>query len=116
MYAVDVDPHWLTDTVTLAKRTGMDDWQKPTYGDPVTVPNVRIDRSTVYSGDSNSRTIVANAVVYIYTKYAGEMPVLDDLWLNGTCTYDGRPHIIKTVSRMDAPGEPIIWGYELEVL
>lgn len=104
-----------TDTVTLAQKVGKDDWQKPLYGDPITV-KARVDRGTIYSGTNNDRQIVANAVIYLRTKLNPNMPVLGPDWLQGSATFDGHSYAITTVDTLMDAGMPVIWGYELEVL
>jgi hypothetical protein len=109
-----IDPAWLVDTVSLSAKLGFDDWQRPTYSDPVTV-KCRIDRGQIYQGTSNNREIIANAVIFLYPKLA-PMPVFNDSWLDGIAHFDGADYTITRVERNSEPASAEVFSYELEVL
>lgn len=109
-----IDPAWLVDTVSLSFKQGIDDWQRPTYSDPVTV-KCRIDRGQIYQGTNNNREIIANAVIFLYPKLV-PMPVLNDSWLDGIAHFDGDDYTIQRIERNTEPTSADTFSYELEVL
>lgn len=55
-----------TITLTLTDPTKTDEWGQPSAGKPVTIEHCVVQPQTIYSGSNNDRTIVANAVIFLY--------------------------------------------------
>lgn len=115
-----IDPSWLVNTVTIKRQSEeTDDWGNPIESEPLVVSNCRIDFNAVYSGNGNSRDLIANAVVFIYRDYSTPFPKLDtkkDINIPIHLDIDGQDHLIKQILIQQEPGTPGISAYELEVL
>jgi hypothetical protein len=103
----------LVDTIVYEKITGKDDYQKPQYDAPITVSNVRIDRTTKYSYTSDGRDILWNAVIFCYT---GLSKPMQDFTEESRVTFDGKGHIIRNVLKNCEPYSPEVYSIELEVV
>ena len=103
----------LVDTIVYEKITGKDDYQKPQYAPPVTISNVRIDRTTKYSYTSGGREIMWNAVIFCYARLSSPM---QDFAEESRVTFDGQEHNIKNVLKNCEPYSSKIYSIELEVV
>lgn len=103
----------LVDTVVYGQITGKDDYQRPMYAAPVTISNVRIDRTTKYSYTSGGRDILYNAVIFCY---AGMTTPLQDFIIESRVTFDGQEHIITNVLKNHEPYSDEMYSIELEVV
>lgn len=110
-----VDKSWLVDSVTLAKAT-LDDWQKVTYVDEVILDNVRVDLTKSYSGSGDSRSIVANATVFMYGAFTTNFFAPDDSWLNARLIYNGHEYLVKDISIYHGIKTKDVYSVELQVI
>jgi hypothetical protein len=103
----------LVDEMVYEQITEKDDYQRPMYAAPVTISDVRIDRTTKYNYTSGGRTILYNAVIFCYAGLS--TPMLDFLE-ESRVTFDGQEHIIINVLKNHEPYSDAIYSIELEVV
>jgi hypothetical protein len=103
----------LVDEMVYEQIIEKDDYQRPIYAAPVTIINVRIDRTTKYSYTSGGRDILYNAVIFCY---AGMTTPLQDFIPESRVTFDGQEHIITNVLKNHEPYSDAIYSIELEVV
>lgn len=115
MSTMQIDPTWLTDTITIRRKTGMDDYQKPTYEDYV-IKKVRAKIETIYSGTGNNRQITANGRVFLSAQLSENVPTLNKTWLDSLVTIDGVEYVLTRISVGKEIDTGRIWSYTLEVL
>nr|DAP40211.1 MAG TPA: Minor capsid protein [Caudoviricetes sp.] len=109
-----IDKRMLVDTVTIQKPAETDKWGKETYSDPITLKNVRFDRSTSHAGSGQNRSENNFSVLLVYPKYT---PIeLDDSWLNGRVNDTHRDYIIRKIIPQYHPFNHKILCYEIEVI
>lgn len=114
---LQVNPAWLVDEVTVEKRIGEGDYNKPEYAKPIKLEKVRVDLSKQYSGTGNDRTIAANATVFLYAKFTSNFPDdIDDSWLKTQVTYLGHQYQIVDWSFFHEPTSAKPFSIELKVI
>ncbi len=114
---INPNPMWLVDSITLAKVTGLDEYQKPTYADPVTYAHVRFDHTVVYSGSGNNRTIQKTGTVYLYGFNQDLSLPSGKEWLQAKVTAtDGTEYIVQTVSPYQQDTSTDLYSVELGVI
>lgn len=91
---------------------GTDDWDKPSYDDPVDVPFVRFDEGFDFKRQGvNATDDMPNALITLFKKYNPDIPTFTNqseiLFNNGIYT------IVKVIPLYFVSDEII--GYELEV-
>lgn len=103
-------------SVTLHMATGdEDDYGKPKTTD-VAVNHVIVQPQTIYSGSNNSRTITANAVVFLFAGISSPMPRLTPDCIGWHITFEDRDYTITDfVDNRNSYGNDV-YSYELEVL
>ena len=103
-------------SVILQLKTGQtDDWGKDEYT-KIPITNCVVQPQTIYSGDSNSRSIVANAIVYFYANVTTPMPTLNRNHVGSVITFEGQDFTITQIVDNRDPFSNDIWSYEVEVL
>lgn len=103
-------------SVLLQLKTGKtDDWGKEEYT-KTDITNCVVQPQTIYSGDSNSRTIVANAIVYFYANVTTPMPVLNSKDVGSLITFEDQDFTITQIVDNRDPFSNDVWSYEVEVI
>lgn len=92
-----------------------DDYGKPITTD-VTVNNVLVQPQTIYSGSNNSRTITANAIVFLFAQITEPLPKITPDWIGTHLTFEGRDYTITNIVDNREPYSNEVYSYELEVL
>lgn len=94
-----------------------DDWGKPLKSETTTqVNNVIVQEQTIYTGNSNSREITANAVVFLFTGVSDPMPQLSREDVGNKIKYAGKEWTIINIVVNQDPFSNGVYSYELEVL
>jgi len=103
-------------TLTLTDVTKTDDWDKPLKFDPVKIEHCIVQPQTIYSGSNNNRTIVANAIVFLYSGISSPLPVITKDNVGSTVSFEGQDYtVVQIVDNRDPFGNDV-YSYELEVL
>lgn len=95
-------------------RSGL--YDKPTYDDPITIKNCVFQPQTVYSGTNNDRTVVANAVLFLYAGVSSPMPTLSKDNYGSKIEFEEHEYSVTTIVDNRDPFSNQLWSYELEVL
>lgn len=103
----------LVDTIVYEQIIEKDDCQRPVYAEPVTISNVRIDRSPKYTFTPGGRNILYNAVIFCY---AGMTTPIQDFIAESRITFDGQEHILISPIKNYEPYSDAIYSVELEVV
>lgn len=94
-----------------------DDWGKPIKTETtMQVNNVIVQEQTIYSGNNNSRTITANAVVFLFAGVSDPMPTFSREAVGNKIRYDGKEWTITNIVANRDPFSGDVYSYELEVL
>ncbi|ASD50628.1 MAG TPA: capsid protein [Lactobacillus sp.] len=94
-----------------------DDWGKPIKIETTTqVNNVIVQEQTIYTGNSNSREITANAVVFLFADVSDPMPQLSREAVGNKIRYDDKEWTITNIVVNRDPFSNVVYSYELEVL
>lgn len=103
-------------TITLLIPSGEED----DYGQQATtvqqVNYVIVQPQTIYSGSSNSRTITANAIVYLFAGISTPLPKITPDWVGYHLKFEGRDYAITNIVDNRNPLSNEVYSYELEVL
>lgn len=90
------------------------------YGKQKTVDmpinNVLVQPQTIYSGSNNSRTITANAIVFLFAQITEPLPKITPDWIGTHLTFEGRDYTITNIVDNREPYSNEVYSYELEVL
>lgn len=109
-----IDKRMLVDTVTIQKPASVDEWGKKTYSEPITLKNVRFDRSVSHTGSGQNRNENNFSVLMVYPKYT---PIdLDNSWADGRVKDNNQDYIIRKVIPQYHPFKRTILCYEVEVI
>lgn len=82
----------------------------------VKVDNVIIQPQTIYSGSNNSRTITANAIVFLFADISSPLPKITPDWVGYHLKFEGRVYAITNIVDNREPFNNEVYSYELEVL
>lgn len=104
---------FLVDDFMYREYLGEGDYNKPIYGDYVTIENSRIDRGTQYTFSSNGKQLLYNAVIFCYAGLTNPMPVFKEQSL---VIFDGKEHKVISVDRVTEAYTDDTYSYELEVI
>lgn len=102
----------LSESIVYRSYQGQGDWNKPQYGNPVSVNKVRIDRTPVYSASTAGKALLYNAVVFCYDGLTSPLP---DFKEESIVEFDGVEHIITKVIMLKEPHSERLFGVELVV-
>lgn len=80
------------------------------------VDNVIVQPQTIYSGSSNSRTITANAIVYLFAGISTPLPKITKDWVGYHLKFEGNDYTITNIVDNREPTSNEVYSYELEVL
>lgn len=75
-----------------------------------------VQEQTIYTGNSNSREITANAVVFLFTGVSDPMPQLSREDVGNKIKYAGKEWTITNIVVNQDPFGNGVYSYELEVL
>ncbi|HER4816124.1 TPA: capsid protein [Streptococcus pyogenes NGAS025] len=107
-----IDKRLLTDTISVRKVAGKNDYGDESYSDPLDIKPVRFDRSVQVVGANNSKTRQKVGKVFIYPKFVDV--TVDDSWL-GALVNDGvRDYLVTGYEVNTLNGK--IFSYEVEVI
>lgn len=107
-------PKWtLIHTVDYAEYGTIDDFGNSTLAEPVTITNVRVDETTVFSRDGTQNKIVANAVIFVDAVHSKPFTAFTE---QSQIIFKGREMVIQKVVPCYQPSSDEIHHYELEVL
>ncbi|WP_278589458.1 putative minor capsid protein [Limosilactobacillus pontis] len=103
-------------SVTMKIPTGEENeyGQRPTVDQ--TVEHIIVQPQTIYSGSNNGRTIVANAIVYLFAGITDPLPIITPDWVGQHLSFEGRDYTITNVVDNREPYSNKVYSYELEVL
>lgn len=94
--------------------------EKDRYGKQKTVDtiinNCVFQQETIYTGNGNSREVVANAVLFIYADVTTPFLKFDKNSQGNKIVFDGVEYTIKRIVENRNPMSNDVWNYELEVL
>ncbi|WP_283584539.1 putative minor capsid protein [Limosilactobacillus urinaemulieris] len=103
-------------SIVLEMPTGEED----DYGKQKTVEqvinNVLVQPQTIYSGSNNSRTITANAIVFLFADISESLPKITPDWVGTHLKFEGRDYTITNIVDNREPYSNKVYSYELEVL
>lgn len=103
-------------SIVLHLKTGeTDDWGKDAVTD-IPIDHCVVQPQTIYSGSNNNRTIVANAIVFLYAHVTEPMPVLNRDHVGSSLTFERHDYVITQIVDNRDPYSNDVWSYELEVL
>ena len=92
-----------------------DDYGKKKKTD-MPVNNVLVQPQTIYSGSNNSRTITANAIVFLFAQISDPLPQITPDWIGNHLTFENRDYTITNIVDNREPYSNEVYSYELEVL
>lgn len=103
-------------SIVLQVPTGEED----DYGKPKTVEqvinNVLVQPQTIYEGSNNSRTITANAIVFLFAGISDPLPKINPDWIGTHLKFEERDYTITNIVDNREPYSNEVYSYELEVL
>ncbi|WP_156009327.1 putative minor capsid protein [Streptococcus ruminantium] len=103
----------LNESVIYRPYEGEGDWNRPVYGEPVTINKVRIDRTAVYSASTGGKVLLYNAVIFCF---AGITSPILSFKERSVLIFDNKEHVIQKVSPMKDPYSNDLYSVELEVI
>ena len=80
------------------------------------VNHVLVQPQTIYSGSNNSRTITANAIVFLFAQITEPLPKITPDWIGTHLTFENRDYTITNIVDNREPYSNKVYSYELEVL
>ena len=92
-----------------------DDYGKKKKTD-MPVNHVLVQPQTIYSGSNNSRTITANAIVFLFAQISDPLPQITPDWIGNHLTFENRDYTITNIVDNREPYSNKVYSYELEVL
>lgn len=108
-----VDERLLVDSFEYAEYDGEDRYGQAKYKDSETIEQVRIDRNSVFSRDTNDTKILASAVIFVYASASQPFKAFKE---QSKITFDGKDHTLKKVVYVTEPYDSTPFAYELEVI
>lgn len=108
-----IDERLLVDSFEYEEYLSEDRNHNPVFADSLTIDKTRIDRSNVFSSDSNEQKIVASAVIFCYSGLTTNFKPFKE---RSRVFYDGTYKTIQKVIKVTQPYSSEVFAYELEVL
>jgi hypothetical protein len=103
-------------SITLKLKTGKANlYNKPDFKD-YQIDNMIYQPQAIYSGDSNSRKVTANAIAFLYPQISTNVPKLKSVDVGSKIIFDGEEHTVTNIVTNLDPYSNEVWSYELEVL
>lgn len=108
-----IDTRLLVDNFDYFEFDGEDRYGQPQYKQAETISNVRIDRNSVFSRDTNDTKILASAVIFVYAEGSTPFKPFKE---QSKITFDSKDHVLKKVVYVTNPYDSSAFAYELEVI
>jgi len=102
--ALRINPHLLTQSFDYYELEEMDTWSTPTYKEPITVQNVRID---------TTGTLPTKAIAFVYA--SDSVPFIQFKKRSKIATETGE-YIINKIIEINEPFQDKTWSIELELI
>lgn len=93
---------------------GMNSWQEPSYGEPVTIKKCRIDKESTYTSQTSGRVLLYNAVLFCYPGLTEGLP--ESFKEQSLITFDGTEYTLTKVMPNQQPYSDSLYSIELEVV
>lgn len=110
---IEMDKRLLVHEIEYSEYDGLDRYKQPSYKEPITITDVRVDESTVFSRDTTQSKVLANAVVFVYNGLS--VPFID-FKEQSKVVYNGREYITQRIIPIYEPYTNELFSYEIEVL
>ena len=108
---------WLCNqSVTFLIPSGEEDDYGQQGTTEIEVDNVLVQPQTIYSGSNNSRTITANAIIFLFGHISEPMPKITPDWVGYHLKFEERDYAITNIVDNREPYSNKVYSYELEVL
>lgn len=107
-----IDKRLLTDTISVRKVAGKNNYGDESYSDPSDIKPVRFDRSVQVVGTNNSKTRQNVGKVFIYPRFVDV--TVDDSWLGALVNDGARDYLVTGYEVNTLNGK--IFSYEVEVI
>ena len=104
---------FLVDSFEYYEVVGRNDWNEPTYSDPVEIKFCRIDDGAQYTFSTSGRQLLYNGLIFCYQDLTEPMI---DFRVEGIAKYNGVEHVINRVIPVKEAFEDRLYAYELEVV
>lgn len=111
-----IDKRLCNQQITLKIPDGKRDRYGHTKAVTKTIDHVLVQPQTIYTGDSNSRKVTANAVVFLFARITEPMPNLDKDSVGWKLEFEGNEYTITNLVDNREPFSNKVYSYELEVL
>lgn len=103
-------------SIILKLKNGKTDLYNKTDFNDYQIDNMIYQPQTIYSGDSNSRKITANAIAFLYPGISTDVPKLKSTDVGSKLVFDGDELTITNIITNLDPYSNEVYSYELEVL
>lgn len=104
-------------SIVLTLSTGeVDRWGEAKPAEPITINHCVVQPQTIYAGSNNGRTIVANAVIFIYAGVSSPIPKITKKDVGATILFEGAEYTLQKIVDNRDPFSNALYSYELEVL
>jgi len=104
---------WLIHTIDYEQVLEPDEYQKDTFSDPITVENVRVDLTRVYSRGMDGIVVVAEGVIFVDAANSIPFPKFKE---SSKIKFKGDDYMIKKVIPIYQPQTDALHHYEIEVV
>jgi hypothetical protein len=106
----------LTQTVTIEKHVGENEYGDPLYDSPITLTNVRFDQQDNFEGTGNNKELTSSGVVFVY-QFVYQGPKLDKTWVRSRLTdEDGNQYLVTGIIAMKQDNSNKPYSWELDVV
>ena len=102
-------------TVKWQQTNGTDEYDRPQQTER-TLEHVMFQNEAIYTGTSNGRELVANAVIFVIPQYTNGSELLNNDCLGDIIVFEGREYTIKKLVTNLVPFGNKVYSYEIEVL
>ena len=107
-----IDKRLLKDVITIKKVTDKNDYGDEVYSEPLTIKNVRFDRSVGITGNHNSKSRQKQGVIYLYPSLS--FVTVDNSWMGAKVNDGIRDYTINGYQTNHYDGE--VFSQEIEVI
>lgn len=101
------------DSFVYTEYEGLNDWSEPSYAQPITIENSRIDRGAEYTSTTSGKQLLYNSLIFCYEGITMPLPAFK---VESILHFDGQDHTITKVIPIYEAYESTIYSYELEVI
>lgn len=109
-----IDRRLLLDSVQIQLVTGLDNFGKEKYSDPVILSPVRFDRNIRTTGTGSNPHLNKSGVIFVYTHFCNV--VVTDNWLNAKVIDGTRTYRVIGYAPIYHPLTNKVFSYEIEVV